>query len=435
MSKKPTVNVFWFRRDLRLHDNAGLYEALNDEYPVVPLFIFDTEILEKLANKNDRRVIFIYEQLLEIEEELNSQGKGLIIEHGHPVTIWQRLTEEYNICNVFYNKDYEPYARQRDREINKLLQKKGIGFKAYKDQVIFEENEVIKSDGTPYLVYTPYMKLWKSSHPNFENFPSEEKINQFIPIKTSNLPTLESIGFEFQKLDFPPSTIDTDLINHYHKTRNFPSKQGTSRLSIHLRFGSISIREVFRKVKDINPKFVNELIWREFYQMVLFHHPDSVDKAIKPQYDNIEWRNNEDEFNAWCAGTTGYPLVDAGMRELNQSGYMHNRVRMVTASFLTKHLLIDWRWGERYFAEKLDDFDLANNVGGWQWAAGSGCDAAPYFRIFNPTTQLEKFDPDRKYVKKWVTEWGEDTYPSPIVNHKEARERALEVYKKAVSGN
>lgn len=426
------ISIFWFRRDLRLTDNHGLFQALNSDYPVLPLFIFDRNILDELESP-DLRLQFIWQELKKIKGQLELQGSSLLNYYDSPESAWEQITSRYQVKEVYVNRDYEPYAQERDRSIYEFLKAKGIAFKGYKDQVLFEKGEVIKDDGKPYVVYTPYSKRYKSllNSDSFKPFESESLSNyhQCQPIE---LRSLESMGFESQEFDFPPLAMDASIIANYHNTRDIPSIKGTSRLSLHLRFGTISIRKLAALAQAKNTKFFNELIWRDFYQQVLYHFPHSLNNSFRPAYDAIRWENNESHFKAWCEGKTGYPLVDAGMRELNASGFMHNRVRMLVASFLTKHLLIDWRWGEAYFAQKLLDFDAASNVGGWQWAAGSGVDAAPYFRIFNPETQLKKFDPQLKYVQQWVPEYGSADYPDPIVDHKEARLRALDRYKQAL---
>jgi deoxyribodipyrimidine photo-lyase len=424
------TTLFWFRRDLRLTDNAGLYHALRENQNVLPIFIFDTVILDALENRKDGRVEFILNSLILLQEELKTLGTSLLILHGDPVKIFRELTPSA----VYANKDYESYAKKRDGAVSSILQSKNIAFKTFKDHVIFDNNEVVKSDGTPYTIFTPYSKQWKlklnefyyRAYPVLKYFPSFRKVKPF-PI-----PTLIDIGFEKTGAIFPERVVKKAIIQHYDKTRDFPNLQGTSRLGVHLRFGTISIRQLVRFALANNQTWLNELIWRDFFSMILDHFPKVEKQAFKPQYDRIQWRNNEKEFQAWCEGRTGYPLVDAGMRELNETGFMHNRVRMVTASFLAKHLLIDWRWGEAYFAQKLLDFDLASNNGGWQWAAGCGCDAAPYFRVFNPTLQAEKFDRQLEYILKWVPELGTKDYPKPIVEHTFARERVIRVYKNAL---
>ncbi|HNU13964.1 MAG TPA: deoxyribodipyrimidine photo-lyase [Chitinophagaceae bacterium] len=427
---KPIVNIFWFRRDLRLYDNAGLYHALRGDRPVLPIFIFDRNILDELEDKTDRRVEFIHLALQEIQQQLVQLGSSLDVLYGKPVDIYKELLREYDVKTIFTNHDYEPYARERDSSIEKLLKENNTGFCTFKDQVILEKDEVLKDDGKPYTVFTPYSRKWKAVLTDFhlKPYPIKKYFKNFYKQPERKIPALKEMGFESTGLSFPEKEWKGQVIRNYKELRDIPSVQGTSRLSVHLRFGTISIRTLAAEAGALNETFLNELIWRDFYHMILWHFPKVVGHAFKPEYDKIRWRNNEKEFKAWCDGKTGYPIVDAGMRELNATGFMHNRVRMIVASFLTKHLLIDWRWGEAYFAKKLLDFDLAANNGGWQWAAGSGCDAAPYFRVFNPYLQTKKFDPELKYVRKWVPEFEELTYPQPIVQHEVARKRCLEVY-------
>ena len=433
---KQAINIFWFRRDLRLDDNIGLYQALSEKHSVLPIFIFDTEILDNLP-EDDARVTFIFETLQKLRKTLQEEhDSSLAIYYGKPMDIYNKLIEDYNIDTVFTNHDYEPYATDRDAGIKNLLSKNDISFKTFKDQVIFEKEEVIKSDGKPYLVYTPYMKTWKEKFKSIELeiINTDNYFDNFI--KNKHLPSLSlsDISFKKSSQQIANYNLTPTLIQDYEKTRNFPAKDTTSRLGPHLRFGTVSIRKVVKKaIEEKNEIFWQELIWREFFMQILWHFPHTVTKSFKPKYDSIKWRNNEDEFKLWCEGKTGYPLVDAGMRQLNQTGFMHNRVRMLVGSFLCKHLLIDWRWGEAYFAEKLHDYEMASNIGNWQWVAGCGVDAAPYFRIFNPTTQIEKFDKELKYINKWVKNLNELTYPNKIVNHKEARERCLETYKLALN--
>ena len=428
------VNIFWFRRDLRLHDNAGLYHALKKGKPLVPVFIFDSNILDELEDRHDKRVEFIHSSLQEIQQLLLATGSTLDVRYGYPNEIWKQLIQDYKIENVYINHDYEPYARSRDEEVAKFLKANGIIFHSFKDQVIFEKAEVVKDDGKPYTVFTPYSKKWKATLNNFylSSYPTEKLFFNFFRQKEKAILSLAEMNFRSSDQGYPKKNWKTEMIKQYKEQRDYPSVDGTSRLSVHIRFGTISIRELAREVRKLNETFLNELTWRDFYQMILWHFPHVVERSFKPEYDNIKWRNNEKEFDAWCKGQTGYPIVDAGMRELNTTGFMHNRVRMIVASFLTKHLLIDWRWGEAYFAKKLLDYDLAANNGGWQWAAGSGCDAAPYFRIFNPYLQTKRFDPELKYIRKWVPEFEELTYPQPIVDHEFARKRCLEVYGKAL---
>ncbi len=434
MTTKARVNIFWYRRDLRMEDNAGLFHALKSDRPILPLFIFDREILDKLEDRNDARVDFIHQQVKKIRIQLESLGSSMLVRYGNPEEVWSAVTQEFNVHTVYTNRDYEPYAKKRDAAVESLLLKKGIGFATFKDHVIFEDQEVLKKDGSPYTVFTPYSRVWKATLNDFylKSYPCNNYYTNFAKTDRLPMPSLQEMGFEPTKLTFPSASVKQGLIRRYDQTRNFPGIEGTSKLGIHFRFGTISIREKARKALALNATFLNELIWRDFYAMILTHFPHVVEGAFRPKYDRIQWRNNEEEFRQWCSGMTGYPIVDAGMRELNQTGYMHNRVRMITASFLTKHLLIDWRWGEAYFARKLLDFDLASNNGGWQWAAGSGTDAAPYFRIFNPTSQQQKFDKEGVYIRKWVPEYGTPTYPAPMVDHKLARERCLSVYKAAL---
>lgn len=428
ISKNATL--FLFRRDLRIQDNAGLYHALKENTSVLPLFIFDTEILDKLEDEKDARVEFIHQTIQQIKSELEAWGSTLAVLHGNPIEIFKALQPKA----VYTNHDYEPYGIKRDRHVKEILEEKGSAFHSYKDIVIFEKDEIVKDDGNPYTVYTPYSKKWKAALTTFytKSYPVEKYAHNFLKLKPLPFPTLQEIGFLKSGIAFPERKIKQAVIEKYHLQRDIPGIDGTSRLSVHLRFGTVSIRKLVQVALKKNEKWLNELIWRDFYHMILWHFPHVVTKAFKPAYDQIEWRNDPDEFKAWCEGKTGYPIVDAGMRELNHTGYMHNRVRMIVASFLTKHLLIDWRWGEAYFAKKLLDFDLAANNGGWQWAAGSGCDAAPYFRVFNPYIQTEKFDPERSYIKRWVHEVNTPDYPQPIVDHAFARERVLAAYKVAL---
>ncbi|MCX7550313.1 cryptochrome/photolyase family protein [Xanthomarina sp. F2636L] len=433
---KQTINIFWFRRDLRLDDNVGLYHALNDNHPVLPIFIFDPEILDELP-KDDARVTFIDQTLQKLKHTLQKTSKSNIaIYKGKPRDVFKNLISKYQIDSIYTNHDYEPYAKERDAEIETLLAKENIAFKTYKDQVIFEKEEVVKSDGKPYLVYTPYMKTWKAKFKTetLKSYPCKSLYSNLLQIEDAPNVTLKDLGFQLSTQKVTDFTVNSNLIQTYEATRNFPAKDSTSRLGPHLRFGTVSIREMIQEaIAETNEVFWQELIWREFFMQILWHFPETIHRSFKPQYDNIKWRNNKQEFQLWCQGKTGYPLVDAGMRQLNQTGFMHNRVRMLVGSFLCKHLLIDWRWGEAYFAEKLHDYEMASNIGNWQWVAGCGVDAAPYFRIFNPTTQIEKFDKDLKYISKWVPEFQELTYPTPMVDHKEARERCLKVYKEALN--
>lgn len=429
-----SISLFWFRRDLRLHDNAGLYHALRSSQPVQPIFIFDRNILDELDDRSDRRVEFIHDHILLLQQQLVKWGATLDVRYGKPENIFPQLLKDYPVSSVFTNHDYEPYARERDNAVNDILKNKKISFQTFKDQVIFEKSEVVKDDGKPYTVFTPYSRKWKAKLNDFylRSYPVEKYRKAFFQQKEKEIPSLESMQFIPQEIKFPAKKWDAHTIKGYKDQRDTPAVAGTSRLSVHLRFGTLSIRQLARETSPLSETFLNELIWRDFYHMILWHFPHVMGNSFKPEYDKIKWRNNEKEFHAWCEGKTGYPIVDAGMRELNATGYMHNRVRMIVASFLTKHLLIDWRWGEAYFASKLLDYDLAANNGGWQWAAGSGCDAAPYFRIFNPYLQTKKFDPQLKYIRKWVPEFEELTYPQPIVEHELARKRCLEVYAAAL---
>lgn len=434
----PTVNIFWFRRDLRLSDNAGLYHALKSKNPVVPIFIFDKNILDKLADKADRRVAFIHTALHEVQSSLIKVGSSLEVFYTTPLEAFKKIIEKYKIEAVFTNHDYEPYAKERDDAVTALLKKSSASFITFKDQVIFEKEEIVKDDGKPYTVFTPYSRKWKTVMNSFyvKSYLTEKYFNNFYSQDALSIPSLTSMGFKEGHKIFPSKTLQDDLIAKYREKRNFPAVAGTSKLGVHLRFGTVSIRQIAQQCMGLSETFLNELIWRDFYQMILWHFPHvGKGSAFKPAYDNIDWRKDAGEFEKWCKGLTGYPIVDAGMRELNETGFMHNRVRMIVASFLSKHLLLDWRLGEAYFAEKLLDFDLAANNGGWQWAAGSGCDSAPYFRIFNPYLQTKKFDPNLVYINKWVPELNEFHYPKPIVEHDFARKRCLETYKDGLQKN
>lgn len=435
---KAKTAVFWFRRDLRLWDNFGLFQALSSKDLVLPIFIFDTHILDQLS-QHDARITFIYDQLVHINQTLkNKYNSSLAVFHGDPHEVFSHLMDEYDITTVYSNHDYEPYAITRDKEIAELLHSKDILFSTYKDQVIFEKNEVVKDNGEPYVVYTPYMKRWRSifnPEVHAKTYPTESLLNNLIQQTDLPFPSLVEIGFERSKIAIPDYDVSSSLIDSYQKTRDFPGlKTGTSHLSPHLRFGTVSIRKMVQNaILSVNDTFLKELIWREFFMQILWHYPHITTRSFKPQYDRIVWRNDPQEFEKWKNGNTGYTMVDAGMRELNATGLMHNRVRMLVASFLCKHLLIDWRWGEAYFAEKLLDYEMSSNVGNWQWAAGSGVDAAPYFRIFNPITQIDKFDKDRSYSNRWVPEAKGAPTTEPIVDHKLARERCLATYKAALS--
>lgn len=429
------TSIFWHRRDFRINDNAGLHKALKNSKSVQSIFIFDTAILSKLQ-KDDQRVLFIHQEVEHLKKQYQQFGSDLKVYFGNPVFLIPKIAHEFNAKVVYTNRDYEPYALQRDTQIHTLLSDLNIEFIGTKDHVIFEKNEITKSDGLPYTIFTPYSRKWKETINAFyaATYPVEKYLDNLALSEGTEMLTLENLSFEsLKKVSFPSREVPIEIIKSYTDKRDYPASNGTSHLSLHLRFGTISIRELVKVAITNNPTFLNELIWRDFYQMIIFHFPHSAKDSFKKQYDRIEWEHNEAHFDAWCNGKTGYPLVDAGMRELNSTGFMHNRVRMVVASFLTKHLLLDWRIGETYFAEKLLDYELASNIGGWQWAAGCGCDAAPYFRVFNPTTQQEKFDKNFEYIKKWVPEFGTSNYPEPIIEHKFARERVLERFKQALN--
>jgi deoxyribodipyrimidine photo-lyase len=436
------VAIFWFRRDLRLEDNVGLFNALTCGLPVIPIFIFDEDILTDLKEGNltlDKRLVFIHQQLVSINEKLNNIGSSLITYYGKPIEVWKEILSQYQVKMVFTNHDYEPYAIARDSKILDFLQENNIEFKTFKDQVFFEKEEVVKPDGKPYTVFTPYSRKWKEKFHSlpFIFYESEKYLDSFAQLPSQAIISLYQMGFEDVDISFPPLKVSSNVICNYKENRDFPYlDNSTSRLGIHLRFGTISIRKAIEiALVNKSETYLNELIWREFYMMILYHFPHVVESSFRSEYDRIPWENDFEKFEKWKLGKTGYPIVDAGMRELNETGYMHNRVRMITASFLTKHLLIDWRWGEAYFAKKLLDFELSSNNGGWQWAAGCGCDAAPYFRVFNPTLQAQKFDNQGIYIKKWVPEIDSFEYPMPIVVHEFARDRAIKVYKNALSGN
>ncbi len=444
MSRKKKIAVFWFRRDLRLEDNAGLYHALKSGLPVLPVFIFDKLILDKLQDNSDPRVTFIHDTLQKLRDQLKEYKSKLLVKYNTPIQAWKELVEEYNIQAVFTNKDYEIYAKERDARIGDFLSENNISFNSFKDHVIFDESEVMKKDGLPYTVFTPYSKVWKAKLLKktgdkiedsyyLKSYPCLKYTANFTNQSSFDFPSLKSMGFERSAIEIPSPTVTQGIIKEYADKRNLPAVDGTSRLGIHFRFGTISIREKARKAASLSEVFLSELIWRDFYSNILNHFPHVESNPFRKKYEAVQWLNDETHFKAWKEGKTGYPIVDAGMREIKHTGHMHNRVRMIVASFLTKHLLIDWSWGEAYFAEKLLDFDLASNSGGWQWAAGCGTDAAPYFRIFNPYTQQQKFDKQFEYVKRWVPEYGTEAYPEPIVVHKEARERCLAVYKSALN--
>ena len=427
---KQEVSFFWFRRDLRLEDNVGLFKALQSKYPVIPLFIFDTTILERLPN-NDPRVGFIHESLAAINQKLHELGSSLLIRNGNPLQVWDSLVKEYSIQEVFWNKDYEPSAIQRDANVTDFLQSKEVKVFATKDQVIFEEAEIVKADGLPYTVYTPFKNKWLEKYQSLAPVQEMDAGPYFSNFFKSDFdfPSLEQIGFVPSSIKVKPHNLK--LVANYHETRDFPALDSTSYLSPHLRFGTVSVRKLVNWAVRKNPVFLSELIWREFFMQILFHFPKVQNRNFKAAYDGIEWRNNEADFKRWCEGKTGYPMVDAGMRQLNETGYMHNRVRMVVASFLCKHLLIEWQWGEAYFAEKLLDYEMSANVGNWQWAAGTGCDAAPYFRVFNPEIQQKKFDEKGIYIRQWIAEF-DLGYSQPMVEHAMARDRAIATYKAGI---
>ncbi len=432
-----TTNIFWFRRDLRLEDNAGLYHALKNSKNVVPIFIFDADIIDILNDRQDKRVNFIYQTIQHLKKKLNELKSDIAVYYGKPIEIFEQLTQNYHLEKVFTNHDYESYGIERDASIQRFLATKNIELLTFKDHVIFEKQEILTDAKKPYSVYTPYSRKWKAKLNDYylKSYPTEKYFEHFLDKQkflNKELISLEQMNFKPISVDFPLDKFDLNIIEKYEEQRNFPAIKGTTYLGIHLRFGTISIRKLAKIAQKHNAGFLNELIWRDFYMMVLSNFPHVANNSFKPNYDKIEWRNDKIEFEKWCQGQTGYPIVDAGMRELNATGYMHNRVRMIVASFLTKHLLIDWRWGEAYFAEKLLDFDKSANNGGWQWAASSGCDAVPYFRIFNPTAQAEKFDKQLIYIKKWIPELSSFNYPKPIVEHTFARNRCLETYKKYI---
>jgi deoxyribodipyrimidine photo-lyase len=433
---KKEVNICWLRRDLRIHDNAALYHALRGEKQVLLLFIFDTNILDDLHDKKDARVTFIYQQLQDIKKELQQKGSSLLIKHAAPEKAWAEVLQDYEVKNVYTNHDYEPYAAERDDALAEFLRSEEISLHTFKDQVIFEKDEVVKADGKPYTVFTPYFRQWMLKLNDFylKAYPVEKYLNNLFKTKALVFPSLSSLGFEKSEQDIPSADFAGKL-DSYEERRDYPGDDATTRIGLHLRFGTVSIREAAATAQDAKAnKWLSELAWRDFYMMILWHFPQVATKAFKPAYDKIRWRNNEEEFEAWKNGKTGYPIVDAGMNQLNQIGYMHNRVRMIVGSFLTKHLLIDWRWGEAYFAEKLLDYEMASNVGGWQWACGCGNDAAPYFRVFNPELQAKKFDPQNKYIYHWAPEYKTQKHAQPIVEHAFARERILKVFKEALAG-
>lgn len=432
---KQEISICWLRRDLRIDDHAALYHALKGKYPILLLFIFDKKILSRLPNPQDARVTFIFDTLEQLNTEISQLGSAILIKYGHPEQVWAETLANYSVKEVYTNHDYEPAARERDDALAEYLRSEGIPFHTFKDQVLFEKNEIIKADKTPYTIFTPYFRQWEQKLSVFyvKAYPVSAYLHNLLPIQIGPGPSLTEMGFERSTLPFPSKDFSATL-QAYEEKRDFPAADATSHIGLHLRFGTISVREAARQaLTQKASKWLSELAWRDFYMMILWHFPHTVHQSFKPAYDNIRWRNDEADFEKWCKGNTGYPLVDAGMRQLNETGYMHNRVRMVVASFLTKHLLIDWRWGEAYFAEKLLDYEQASNVGGWQWACGCGNDAASYFRVFNPELQAQKFDPDNEYINYWVPELKQQKHAEPMVEHAFARERVLKVFKAALN--
>ena len=427
---KTAVSFFWFRRDLRLEDNVGLFYALQSKFPIIPIFIFDDEILDKLPS-NDARVGFIHDNISKINNQLLDISSSILVKKGKTLKVWDSLIQEFDIKEVFYNKDYEPYATKRDNALTQLFEAHNISSHSFKDQVIFEEKEITKSDGLPYTVYTPFKNKWLEKYKSMAPIQEYETAALFDNFHKNifDIPTLEQIGFKENEIKVKAHNLK--FISNYQDTRDFPAMDKTSYLSPHLRFGTVSVRKLVNWAFHKNDVFLSELIWREFFMQILFNFPKVAKHNFKAAYDGIQWRNDEEDFKRWCAGKTGYPMVDAGMRQLNETGYMHNRVRMVVASFLCKHLLIEWQWGEAYFAEKLLDYDMSSNVGNWQWAAGTGCDAAPYFRVFNPEIQQKKFDEKGIYIRKWISEF-DLGYGKPMVEHAMARDRAISTYKAGI---
>jgi len=433
LDTKPKVSFFWFRRDLRLDDNSGLYHSLKDKFPVIPIFIFDANILDKLENKEDKRLEFIHKNLFELNQKLLKLGSSLLVKFGKPLEVWKELSKDFNIASVYTNHDYEPYAIERDNLVKDFLLSKKINFYTYKDQVIFEKDEILKNDGKPYTIYTPYSKLWKIKLDEnaLKEYRTENLFNNFHKTKPIDLISLEDIGFKKTFFDFKNLNFDLEIIKNYDKQRDYFSKESTTKISVYLRFGIISIRKLVKIALELNDIWLNELIWREFFMMILYKFPYVADKPFRLEYEKIKWVNDENNFQKWKEGNTGFPIVDAAMHELNQTGYIHNRLRMLTASFLVKNLLIDWKWGEKYFAKKLLDFELSSNNGNWQWVAGTGCDSSPYFRVFNPEIQTKKFDPELKYIKKWIPNFDSQKYQKQIIDLSFSRERAISIYKQA----
>ena len=434
MSDTPFINIFWFRRDLRIDDNSGLYYAINSGRKILPVFIFDQGILNDLEDKSDARVTYLYNRLTELNKQLSKYHSKISMFYGDPLSVFKSLKNTYNVKAVYSNEDYEPYAISRDVRVKDFLNYNGIEFHQYKDHVIFHKGDVLNKSDEPYKVFSAYKKRWlqELEVSKLPYFLSEDSLGNLTEKQPGKDLKLEDMGFIENKDKFPENTLDPSLIMNYAKNRDFPYINGTSKLGVHLRHGALSIRRAVKFGLKYSPVWLNELIWREFFSMILYHFPEVVTTSFKMKYDNIQWINNSEDFEKWCQGRTGYPIVDAGMRQLNETGFMHNRARMITASFLTKHLLIDWRWGEAYFAKKLLDYELSSNNGGWQWSAGSGTDAQPYFRIFNPYTQARNFDPEKLYIKRWIPEYNSKNYPKPIIDHTFARQRAIETYKKAL---
>ncbi len=425
------ITIFWFRRDLRIEDNTALWNALSSGLPVMPIFIFDTNIINELK-QDDPRISFIYKKLAELDLIFKQFGSTLKILKSTPEIAFEKLLNEFDVQSVYSNRDYEPYAISRDSNVSKILNKLGLQFFQFKDQVIFEQDEILKSNDEPYTIFTPYKNQWlkKFSEQTYELKAVEPLLKNLFSFK-SEFPGLKELGFRISIIEV--KNYQFDAIQNYAQLRDLPADDATTYLGPHLRFGTISIRQLINDIGNYSSVFLSELIWREFFMQILAHFPRVVNENFKTKYNNIQWLNNEHDFETWCKGETGYPMVDAGMKQLNQTGFMHNRVRMVVASFLCKHLLIDWRWGEAYFAQKLLDYELSSNNGNWQWAAGTGCDAAPYFRVFNPIAQQERFDQDFIYIRKWLKDFNTPQYPKPIVDHPMARQRAIEVYKKGLS--
>jgi deoxyribodipyrimidine photo-lyase len=433
--KSQKIAVFWFRRDLRLEDNVGFSAALCSGYPVLPLFIFDRDILDRLEDRDDARVTFIQKVVVQMREELEKAGGTLLAPYGKPTEVFERLVRDYSVAEVYTNHDYEVYAKDRDESIRRLLADRGIAFKTTKDQVIFERKEVLTGSGTVYTVFTPYAKKWKSLLNDADLAPHPCPLGPGTLLQTPAppVPSLAEMGFVASALPLPGKDVSDDMLRGYAARRDYPAIEGTTRLGLHLRFGTVSVRRVVAKARQLSDTWLTELIWREFYMQILDNFPHVEQRTCKPAYNNIPFRHDEEAFRRWCEGTTGYPIVDAGMRQLNATGFMHNRVRMIAASFLVKHLLIDWRWGEAYFGRKLLDYELASNNGSWQWVAGTGCDAAPYFRVFSPEAQAQKFDRRNEYIRRWVPELGTSAYPKPMIDHEFARDRVIRTYKEALS--